>query len=234
MRRRGFTLIELLVVIAIIAILAAILFPVFARAREKARQASCSSNLKQIALAAIMYASDYDGRIADAWGCWNGANHGYWVAPIQGEGACQTISFYYPYMKNTQIVVCPSLEAQNSYTQNVVWGTFQSYGAPNLDLLGEMVARTGRGGFLNPNISSADAILWTESYNIMIWDWNVGGGDQDGITNGGSLWWRLELVHNHGMNCGFGDGHVKWRNYSSLSTDDFGGNPAVHYVGPPR
>jgi prepilin-type N-terminal cleavage/methylation domain-containing protein len=58
--KRGFTLIELLVVIAIIAILAAILFPVFARARENARRASCQSNLKQIALGVFMYNQDYD------------------------------------------------------------------------------------------------------------------------------------------------------------------------------
>src|SRR4051794_1958509 len=60
--RRGFTLIELLVVIAIIAILAAILFPVFAHAREKARQTSCLSNLKQLSSAMLMYAGDYDER----------------------------------------------------------------------------------------------------------------------------------------------------------------------------
>src|SRR5437660_12674270 len=59
-KRSGFTLIELLVVIAIIATVAAILFPVFAQAREKARQATCQSNLKQIGLAALMYAQDYD------------------------------------------------------------------------------------------------------------------------------------------------------------------------------
>ncbi|NLO06641.1 MAG: DUF1559 domain-containing protein [candidate division WS1 bacterium] len=67
MRTRGFTLIELLVVIAIIAILAAILFPVFARAREKARQASCLSNAKQIGLAMLMYVQDYDEMFPDRY-----------------------------------------------------------------------------------------------------------------------------------------------------------------------
>jgi prepilin-type N-terminal cleavage/methylation domain-containing protein/prepilin-type processing-associated H-X9-DG protein len=89
--KRGFTLIELLVVIAIIAILAAILFPVFARARENARRASCQSNLKQIGLGVMQYIQDYDERMPYAS---NGA--GYWMDTIQ------------PYIKSYQILKCPS------------------------------------------------------------------------------------------------------------------------------
>ncbi|MCX7597378.1 MAG: DUF1559 domain-containing protein [Armatimonadetes bacterium] len=98
--KRGFTLIELLVVIAIIAILAAILFPVFARAREKARQASCQSNLKQIALGVLMYVQDYDERFpcTPGWSCGlpNNSNTSRWYALVQ------------PYIKNAQLFRCPS------------------------------------------------------------------------------------------------------------------------------
>jgi len=95
MSRKGFTLIELLVVIAIIAILAAILFPVFARAREKARQTSCLNNVKQIATAMLMYQSDYDG-------CYPMSIY---------LGGTTVVTFYHavmPYMKNAQILECPS------------------------------------------------------------------------------------------------------------------------------
>jgi prepilin-type N-terminal cleavage/methylation domain-containing protein/prepilin-type processing-associated H-X9-DG protein len=93
--RRAFTLIELLVVIAIIAILAAILFPVFAQAREKARQASCQSNLKQYAAATFMYIQDYDETF-----------------PMSAylNGTCIS-TFYWavnPYVKNPQVTQCPS------------------------------------------------------------------------------------------------------------------------------
>src|SRR5688572_8595257 len=106
-RKRGFTLIELLVVIAIIAILAAILFPVFAQAREKGRAISCLSNMKQLAFAVAQYSQDYDdfvpigkteerasfrrpdGQLVNTTGYW-------WLT-------------IWPYLKNQQIMVCPSV-----------------------------------------------------------------------------------------------------------------------------
>jgi prepilin-type N-terminal cleavage/methylation domain-containing protein/prepilin-type processing-associated H-X9-DG protein len=100
-RKQGFTLIELLVVIAIIAILAAILFPVFAQAREKARQTSCLSNLKQMGLGFMMYAQDYDETMPAAF-AQNGAINGGGVAEVPYEHQIL------PYIKNDQIFGCPS------------------------------------------------------------------------------------------------------------------------------
>ena len=99
--RNGFTLIELLVVIAIIAILAAILFPVFAKAREAARATTCKSNLKQIGLAANMYKQDYDETLPFSV---NGQNSFTWT----GTGTTYWAYFYLPYTKNQQIWACPS------------------------------------------------------------------------------------------------------------------------------
>jgi len=97
MKRHGFTLIELLVVIAIIAILAAILFPVFARAREQARKTSCLSNTKQIALAFNMYQTDHDSAYPSVYD----DNLGY------TKGRIIWADKIYPYVKNRQIFVCP-------------------------------------------------------------------------------------------------------------------------------
>ena len=125
MHRRGFTLIELLVVIAIIAILAAILFPVFAKAREKARQASCQSNLKQVALGVLMYCQDYDERGPTAGsatrtnaggtfdGC-GGQSCGFPLYfPTQAGYRVNNLDFadqIYPYVKNQQIFYCPNYQ----------------------------------------------------------------------------------------------------------------------------
>ncbi|MDW8104624.1 MAG: prepilin-type N-terminal cleavage/methylation domain-containing protein [Armatimonadota bacterium] len=105
MKRNGFTLIELLVVIAIIAILAAILFPVFSQARTKARQASDISNMKQIGLALMMYSQDYDEKLLS------------FGLPYEGDPRCSPGPWVYwpallqPYVKNTRLFLSPQLEA---------------------------------------------------------------------------------------------------------------------------
>lgn len=103
----AFTLIELLVVIAIIAILAAILFPVFAQAREKARQASCQSNLRQLGLATQMYATDYDETFPIAQYAVPPAIQ-YWFGQGVAGKYDKTLGLLYPYMKNHQVQRCPS------------------------------------------------------------------------------------------------------------------------------
>ncbi len=144
-RRLGFTLIELLVVIAIISILAAILFPVFAQAREKARQISCASNLKQLGLAALMYVQDNDE-------VWPVAQYShvpgtiqYWACFQNADGSFDlSRGLLQPYERNTQVVKCPSWVGKpefgdgNGYGYN--WGFLGSdlynVNSPDYDTFG--------------------------------------------------------------------------------------------------
>ncbi len=122
-RLAGFTLIELLVVIAIIAILAAILFPVFARARAKARQAKCLSNLKQIGLSFHMYATDYDELLpvfAPSQFNWT---YGWYVSAGHMNAMARLYASLEPYIKNAQIWYCDD-DVRRGYAQaNGGWGT---------------------------------------------------------------------------------------------------------------
>ena len=161
----GFTLIELLVVIAIIAILAAILFPVFARARENARRSSCMSNLKQIGLGLIQYSQDYDETLVRTnYGSSDGASNATdwkWMDSI------------YPYVKSTQVFSCPSDSSRTNsatyvYNQPGVGGggnNFGSYGLNRYDhTVSSVVYAQGPGrttGVSLAAVSDAAGTLWS-------------------------------------------------------------------------
>jgi prepilin-type N-terminal cleavage/methylation domain-containing protein/prepilin-type processing-associated H-X9-DG protein len=184
--RRGFTLIELLVVIAIIAILAAILFPVFARAREKARQSSCSSNVKQWCLAAMMYAQDYDERFP---------KHGTNCSGTTTTDPCQYTKLQ-PYVKNTQMWYCPS-----ATTVRYGW----NIGLPN-NGVGEPL-----GSFTQP---ASTVLIADTAYGGPFVNWQGGGANGTCATT--LKHGCLPARHNDGDNFGFVDGHVKWYAYNAM------------------
>jgi len=219
LKKRAFTLIELLVVIAIIAILAAILFPVFAKAREKARQSSCSSNLKQIALAAMQYTQDYDERIPQSGG---------YAAP--STLYTQNREWYFscePYMKSRQIWDCPSA-ANGGFNSGGVW-SYNDAGVPaafqrfvveysrNIRMSNQPLAL-----ILEPAVT----VLATEgSNNYMRWHCPNTSASTACYKNGTNLtnYGWTNLRHNDGANYNFVDGHVKWAKITGPGTGGIAG-----------
>lgn len=209
--KKGFTLIELLVVIAIIAILAAILFPVFARAREKARQASCSSNVKQISLAILMYAQDYDEILPRGW------------TAISG-GVCQVNNYPWrlavmPYVKNWQLFYCPS--APNLGCQ--IYGINPNASNRALAMITQpasmcLVTEAGRWSTPVPG-DRLDPVSWGPPAGGAHWQVAWPGSAQYEGTGCNPCARRPYVAHNEGLNVGYVDGHVKWLKGAKVVTD---------------
>ncbi len=210
MRRKGFTLIELLVVIAIIAILAAILFPVFARAREKARQSSCLSNLKQLSLGMVMYAQDYDERLL-----------AYYVGGQSWPLLLQ------PYVKNFQLFRCPSSNfgrcTSDACTQTHMYNQLQVYSVLPSYSTNRYTAPGGSTGGLGMDFRALGSIPYPAE-RIMIGDGVCITFISHGNWTDTPYHVRMSTTasyrkHNGGNNFGFYDGHVKWM--SQVTANDF-------------
>ena len=224
--RKGFTLIELLVVIAIIAILAAILFPVFAQARAKARQTVCMSNEKQIVGASIMYAQDYDSRWIDYRPNSNESrpnvpapppNYPTWIRipfPTRNNPAPTKDYLLRPYIKNDDIQRCPS---QSRTMQNgEVWQVpqyalnclpQQPYAKPHLippdfhsDGLGTQWQEVGPAGRLETLFTHPASFMVLWEHHSSSSQCTIWSANQPG---------HWDTAHQEGFNAGFADGHVK-------------------------
>jgi len=213
MTRRGFTLIELLVVIAIIAILAAILFPVFAKAREKARQSSCLSNMKQLGLAELAYVQDYDekfGLHCCAWGARGGGPRTTFAgfsSLVNGAGFPYWCDIMEPYIKNSQIFRCPSCSSTN-------------YGVGHYGINYELLNTDPSLGRIN---RPAETVMIGESVDQYLYYPNATtGSGTDGSWQPMPSATRPDGVapqkdrHNEGINVGLADGHAKWFAGSSI------------------
>lgn len=218
-RLHGFTLIELLVVIAIIALLAAILFPVFAQAREKARQTSCLSNGRQIGIAFLMYSQDYDESLPLI------------SFPVPTSSWTDQVQ---PYIKNRQIYRCPSDDSQNwstqlatpgfgmdglrlsSYFMNAymagsnAWGRLSAIGSPaSVAYVAESAKNITRDHFApfnwNGDQETPPNPLFSGFMQMMTWDSTKNETTELAIAR-----------HSGGSNYVFLDGHSKWQRWGSV------------------
>jgi prepilin-type N-terminal cleavage/methylation domain-containing protein/prepilin-type processing-associated H-X9-DG protein len=241
----AFTLIELLVVIAIIAILAAILFPVFAQAREKARQSSCQSNMKQIGLAFLQYISDYDEKYPPVVGCaipsipCDAANYQQVMADLNGGVNRALIG---PYVKNNGIFACPSSAARPSAANAAIAYLYNDLLAAKSQAVLSGVAQT----ILSSESTAASGWPGAASPSL-----SVGVGHAIVRGNGAAVPSTADIAalqsyhvapvvldtpaladvnrHSGGGNFLFGDGHVKWH---KVGIDPNTGIPQTIYFPP--
>jgi prepilin-type N-terminal cleavage/methylation domain-containing protein/prepilin-type processing-associated H-X9-DG protein len=228
--RHGFTLIELLIVIAIIALLAAILFPVFSRARENAKRASCMSNMKQLGTALIMYTQDYDETM-----CGNATN--------LDEGAGLTLGFMdaaagrnwaaslMPYVKNLQVFVCPSAVPYSTVGGNAAYFELGADGAGNTSYAGNYIVEDRR---LSAIPEPAGIVMLRE------FKFYQRTAQMRPVPSGSNYTQfqhaNLEYSHFEGANRLFCDGHVKWAKKTSMTFADYGAGGAsadTHFLDTP-
>lgn len=259
--RRGFTLIELLVVIAIIAILAAILFPVFAQAREKARAAACLSNSKQIAIAVAMYTQDYDETLPNQYNLYNPAALEWWT------------DLLHIYTKNYAVFACPS----DPDLPIVHYNTTQTYGSGGFGYNFNLGGSYGSAGYVYPakalseivdsagtfciaegaqlGYSGTKNVYTTDNLNPQTWQkyeinstsyqiyppsgWNP----TDAQSKSTTTWYTIKIGnandarrpvprHNGGLNVVYCDGHAKWQNIEQfLGIPNNGIDPSPNKVG---
>jgi prepilin-type N-terminal cleavage/methylation domain-containing protein/prepilin-type processing-associated H-X9-DG protein len=197
--KKGFTLIELLVVIAIIAILAAILFPVFAKAREKARQSSCASNEKQLGIGLLQYVQDYDEKFPTG----NGASGAGWA----GED--------YTYIKSTGVFKCPSAGATDTLDYALNSNLIQSGSAITQAAMTSPVRTVVMFETISDTSTSPSSATETQSdtgngiagYGSFVSGTKYDTGELLGITIAPNA---STGRHTNGTNYLLGDGHVKW------------------------
>jgi prepilin-type N-terminal cleavage/methylation domain-containing protein len=203
-RERGFTLIELLVVIAIIAILAAILFPVFSSARQRSRTASCTNNLKQLATATIQYTNDWDGRMPSSY-TWCGDDPArplgaFWWCPVE-KGSL------YSYTKNMGVYLCPidkNVAPGGTAMQRIPAGKtakdFPLSYSMNVDL----------------HCVKIDSARVKRLSKVMLFIHEKRENMNDGrfvVTGGGNV---PSGVHHDGTCLAYADGRAQWMGYNAL------------------
>ncbi len=210
----GFTLIELLVVIAIISILAAILFPVFATAREKARQSSCASNLKQIGLAAVQYAQDYDEALLPYRYTRPDTSVWYW----------NWVGLIYPDVKTVNVFTCPSQSLPKSvldYTYfSATGGSVARYLSQvplpaNSPMLADAFGGTGVSTY---DTTNSIPNIYDPRSAFLVFSMVIPGNKEDArVVDGQNTNWVqagdgavAAIRHSGGSNYQFIDGHVKW------------------------
>jgi len=244
MAEQGFTLIELLVVVAIIAVLAAILFPVFARARDNARRASCISNLKQIGLGMMMYVQDNDDRFPQIF------TTGNTVLPPDGQDFYPGAGYWFwqqiifPYVKSDQLFFCPSspsgigadipsLGSTNPYATmlNANYGYNDNIALDAGPSLTQSAIRDASGTYLFMEFGLyyfAQSILNTPNFT------------NSGYISGAGLYGRGCSMtetpefksdcekgrHFGGVTVGFADGHVKWLRTDKILAEGANNNGA--------